>query len=198
MISHKSSDAPDRSIADTREERELDDDKVDGDEDDEDDDVDGDGKLSNLSIWAALAAAAWTSRGESEAGRGREPASSGKLRMAELPLMLRAATSWARAAISGVGKVPSQMRDFFRGSRISDTHLPQFLIRTPRYTGCLLESLPRFAFFASGSVPGSTVPAPPGEDGEEEEELVLVSLSEFDGSAMNCYILEIQFTFPQS
>lgn len=53
--------------------------------------------------------------------------------------MWRAATSWARAAISGVGKVPSQMRDFLRGSRISETHLPQFLIRTPRYTGCLLR-----------------------------------------------------------
>ncbi|CAA7397352.1 unnamed protein product [Spirodela intermedia] len=52
--------------------------------------------------------------------------------MALEPLMLSAATSWARAAISGEGKVPSQMRDFFRGSRISDTHLPQFLIRTPR------------------------------------------------------------------
>ncbi len=87
---------------------------------------------SNLSIWAALAAAAWTSRGASEAGRGRELTSSGKLRMAELPLMLKAATSWARAAISGVGKVPSQMRDFLRGSRISETHLPQFRMRTPR------------------------------------------------------------------
>lgn len=46
--------------------------------------------------------------------------------------MLRAATSCARAAISGVGNVPSHILDFFRGSRISDTHLPQFLIRTPR------------------------------------------------------------------
>lgn len=77
--------------------------------------------------------------------------------------MWRAATSWARAAISGVGKVPSQMRDFLRGSRISDTHLPQFLIRTPRYTGCLLrleEDLdgPRAA---AGDL---------GEDEEEDEE----------------------------
>ncbi|KAG6503706.1 hypothetical protein ZIOFF_036030 [Zingiber officinale] len=47
-----------------------------------------------------------------------------------------AATSCARAAISAVGNVPSQIRDFLRGSRISETHLPQFLIRTPRYAGC--------------------------------------------------------------
>ncbi|KAK3015955.1 hypothetical protein RJ639_007332 [Escallonia herrerae] len=97
-----------------------------------DDNEDKDDKLvegdvvwgSNLSIAAALAAAACTSRGETESGRGNDPASSGKLRIAEFPLMLNAATSWARAAISGVGKVPSHMRDFFRGSRISDTHLP--------------------------------------------------------------------------
>lgn len=104
-------------------------------EEDEDEDSmehDIDGFASNWCICAALEAAAWTSRGASETGRGSESESSGKLRIAELPLMLNAATSWARAAISGVGKVPSQMRDFFRGSRISDTHLPQFLIRTPR------------------------------------------------------------------
>ncbi|PPD82210.1 hypothetical protein GOBAR_DD20833 [Gossypium barbadense] len=89
-------------------------------------------KRSKFPIWAALAAAAWTSRGANDTGRGKELASSGKLRMAELPLILKAATSCARAAISGVGKVPSQMRDFLRGSRISDTHLPQLLIRTPR------------------------------------------------------------------
>ncbi|CAN6249631.1 unnamed protein product [Urochloa humidicola] len=29
------------------------------------------------------------------------------------------------------------MRDFLRGSRISDTHLPQLRRRTPRYDGCL-------------------------------------------------------------
>ncbi|GER25568.1 hypothetical protein STAS_01160 [Striga asiatica] len=67
--------------------------------------------------------------------------------------MLRAATSCARAAISGVGNVPSQIRDFLRGSRISETHLPQLRIRTPRYTGCFVEELwpePRllFIFFA--------------------------------------------------
>nr|KYP54252.1 hypothetical protein KK1_000431 [Cajanus cajan] len=55
----------------------------------------------------------------------------GKLRMAAWPFMLRAATSCARAAIWGVAKVPSQIRDFLRGSRISDTHLPQLRIRTP-------------------------------------------------------------------
>uniref|UniRef100_A0A7C9CP05 Uncharacterized protein n=1 Tax=Opuntia streptacantha TaxID=393608 RepID=A0A7C9CP05_OPUST len=95
---------------------------------------------------AALAAAAWMSRGLSETGRGSDPDNSGKLRIAESPLMLNAATSWARAAISGFGKVPSHIRDFFLGSRISDTHFPHALIRTPRYTGCLLLSLTRFAF----------------------------------------------------
>lgn len=80
---------------------------------------------------AAIAAAAWTSRAESVAGRGRRSEISGKLRMAVFPFMDIAATSWARAAISGVEKVPSQIRDFFLGSRISDTHLPHVRIRTP-------------------------------------------------------------------
>lgn len=142
-----SSSGVDASEVDIREDMEdddvmaIDDDDEDGDgdgNDDEDDDDDG----LRCSIEAAFAAAAWTSRGEEEAGRGKEEASSGKLRMAELPLMLKAATSWARAAISGVEKVPSHIRDFLRGSRISDTHLPQVRIRTPLYTGCLLLSLP--------------------------------------------------------
>jgi len=90
---------------------------------------------------AALAAAAWTSRGELEAGRGSEAASSGKLRMAEEPFMVSAATSCARAAISAVAKVPSQMRFFFRGSRISDTHFPHVRILTPLYTECLWSLL---------------------------------------------------------
>lgn len=115
----------------TKEETDDEDDNVEVDIEIEEEEEEDDGE-SNLSIWAALAAAAWTSRGAKETGRGNESASSGKLRMAELPLMLKAATSCARAAISGVGKVPSQMRDFLRGSRISDTHLPQFRIRTPR------------------------------------------------------------------
>ncbi|KAM7490433.1 hypothetical protein LguiA_033354 [Lonicera macranthoides] len=81
--------------------------------------------------------------------------------------MLRAATSCARAAISGVVKVPSQIRDFFLGSRISDTHLPQFLIRTPRYTGCLLCSRILFMFLASGSFRVDPVE----DDGDVEDEL---------------------------
>ncbi|URE48264.1 hypothetical protein MUK42_24797, partial [Musa troglodytarum] len=107
------------------------------------------------SMAAAFAAAAWMSRGARVAGRGREAASSGKLRIAAAPLMLSAATSWARAAISGVGNVPSQMRDFLRGSRISDTHFPQLRFRTPRYTRCLLWSAPPplAAFFAGLDVP---------------------------------------------
>ena len=124
-ISVNSSEAEDRSIADTKDESE-----------------DG-------SMCAAFAAAAWTSRAAREAGRGREFARWGKFRMAAEPLMLRAATSCALAAISGVGNVPSHIRDFFRGSRISDTHFPQFRIRTPRYTGCLLESRMRFIFLLS-------------------------------------------------
>ena len=114
----------------------MEDDDVISIDDVDDDDWDGDGNGNDedgfrCSIEAALAAAAWTSRAEEEAGRGKEEASSGKLRMAELPLMLKAATSWARAAISGVAKVPSQIRDFLRGSRISDTHFPQVRILTP-------------------------------------------------------------------
>jgi hypothetical protein len=35
--------------------------------------------------------------------------------------------------------VPSQMRDFLRGSLISDTHLPHARMRTPRYAGAELE-----------------------------------------------------------
>nr|GMC96241.1 hypothetical protein BRARA_F02761 [Ipomoea batatas] len=84
-------------------------------------------------MWAALTAAAWTSRGVDVAGRGSSPASEGKLRRAESPLMDRAATSWARAAISGVANVPSQIRDFFLGSLISDTHFPQARILTPTF-----------------------------------------------------------------
>ncbi|KAK3019909.1 hypothetical protein RJ639_004004 [Escallonia herrerae] len=133
-----------------------------------DDNEDEDDKLgvgdvvwgSNLSIAAALAAAACTSRGETESGRGNDPASSGKLRIAEFPLMLNAATSWARAAISGVGKVPSHMRDFFRGSRISDTHLPHVRIRTPRSFG-LAELEGKLECFL----------VDPGEDGDDEDDV---------------------------
>lgn len=106
---------------------------------DEEDDVEGvDGVVVVVVIglrWviaAALVAAAWTSRGEQESGRGKTPASSGKLRIADEPFIESAATSCARAAISGSEKVPSQIRDFFLGSRISDTHLPHARIRTPR------------------------------------------------------------------
>ncbi|CAA7410804.1 unnamed protein product [Spirodela intermedia] len=74
------------------------------------------------------------SLGAAVTGRGSSEASSGKFRWAASPLIVSAATSWARAAISAVGKVPSQILDFFLGSRISDTHFPQFRIRTPRYT----------------------------------------------------------------
>jgi hypothetical protein len=98
---------------------------------DEDCFVEGDCESKPV-IAAACAAAACTSRAEREAGRGKIPANSGKLRTAQFPLTLNAATSWARAAISAVAKVPSHIRDFFLGSRISDTHLPQVRNRIPR------------------------------------------------------------------
>lgn len=50
-----------------------------------------------------------------------------------LPLRAKAATSYATAAISGVGNVPNQILLGFLGSRISDTHFPLFLRLTPRY-----------------------------------------------------------------
>jgi hypothetical protein len=59
-----------------------------------------------------------------QGGRAREVAREG-----------REVEHGARAAISGRGKVPSQMRDFLRGSLISDTHLPHARMRTPRYAG---------------------------------------------------------------
>nr|CAD1824140.1 unnamed protein product [Ananas comosus var. bracteatus] len=112
--------------------------------------------------------------GGGEGGRGRAAASSGKLRAAAGPLTQSAAASWARAAISGVGKVPSQMRVFFRGSRISDTHFPHARMRTPRYDGCRVLPAPRPRFVgAPGLVaalelggdiallPGSAESAPP-------------------------------------
>lgn len=138
------------------------------------------------SIRAARAAAAWMSRGDRDAGLGSDSARSGKLRMAEAPLILMAATSWARAAISGVEKVPSQIRDFLRGSLISDTHFPQLRMRTPLYSGCFPGSpqRSRFAFFpGSGSHVGASwsfrlecglseaVVVEEGEDGEEDSEL---------------------------
>jgi hypothetical protein len=75
-------------------------------------------------------------------------------------LMASAATSCARAAISAVGNVPSQMRDFLRGSRISDTHLPHARIRTPRYVGCF-PSLFRFCFFVVAFFPAHPSFSPP-------------------------------------
>lgn len=119
---------------------------------------------SNFDMEAAAVAAAWMSRGEHVSGRGSRPAIFGKFRIADWPLMVSAATSWARAAISGVAKVPSQMRDFFRGSRISETHLPQLRFRTPWYTGCLLHSL--------GLLARAWTFEPESEDGDDVEEVV--------------------------
>lgn len=90
MISLNSSDVVERSVSETRDDNEEENDKV-LDEDGEEDE--GDVNKSNFVIAAAFAAAAWTSRGIRETGRGSDPESSGKLSMAELPLMLNAATS---------------------------------------------------------------------------------------------------------
>lgn len=92
--------------------------------------------------------------------------------------MLSAATSCALAAISGVENVPSQIRDFLRGSRISDTHLPQLRIRTPRYTGCLLHSLGLLALLCSGDLETEL-----DEKGEHVDELLLAA-SELFASAI--------------
>ncbi|KAK8634138.1 hypothetical protein V6N13_014967 [Hibiscus sabdariffa] len=72
---------------------------------------------------------AWTSHGAKDTGRGDESVNLWKLRIFEFPLMLKATTSCARAAISGVGKVSSPMCDILRGSQISNTHLPNFTFR---------------------------------------------------------------------
>ncbi|XP_024317198.1 uncharacterized protein LOC112271682 [Brachypodium distachyon] len=148
-----------------------------------------DGEGEEVVKAAANAAAAWTSLGAGDAARGRSLARSGKLRAARAgPLMASAAASWARAAMSAVGKVPSQMRDFFRGSRISDTHFPHARIRTPRYVGCF-PSLLRFRFFflaspssiISISISASSrffpaagaVALAAGDEGEEDESVTV-------------------------
>src|SRR3954468_14158728 len=87
---------------------------------------------------AAAVAALRMSSDELEAGTGYMLALSGKFSTASRPLRAKAATSYAAAAISGVGNVPSHMRLVLRGSRISVTHFPPRL-RIPWYVGCLLE-----------------------------------------------------------
>jgi len=52
------------------------------------------------------------------------------------PRSLRAAASYARAACSGVSKVPSHTRAFLTGSRISAAYRPHGRFRTPRSLGC--------------------------------------------------------------
>lgn len=67
---------------------------------------------------AAAPSAAILSWYSSSSGRG-------KLHFAWLPLIARAAASYARAASSAVSKVPSHRRAPTVGSRISAAHLPQ-------------------------------------------------------------------------
>uniref|UniRef100_A0A0A9D1S9 Uncharacterized protein n=1 Tax=Arundo donax TaxID=35708 RepID=A0A0A9D1S9_ARUDO len=142
---------------------------------------------------AASAAAAWTSLGAAVAGRGSSCANSGKLRCAARPLMASAATSWARAAISAVAKVPSQMRDFLRGSRISETHLPQARMRTPRYVGWCPSLRRRFLVAAVASEDDAVVAVAVGDAGASAEEEVVGSEAEkeesmamADGSSCFC------------
>nr|KYP55587.1 hypothetical protein KK1_001803 [Cajanus cajan] len=101
-------------------------------------------ELPQLSSAATATAASAATRRISlalvDAGSGSRQAESAKLRHANLPRSASAATSCARAAISGVGYVPSQILvDLSLGTRTSHTHLLLFLRRTPRYTGCLVS-----------------------------------------------------------
>ncbi|KAI5444600.1 hypothetical protein KIW84_013023 [Lathyrus oleraceus] len=91
--------------------------------------------LSGLKASAACAAAFCISFVAVVAGTGSRHAESAKLRQALRPLNANAATSWARAAISAVGKVPNQILVFLLGSLISHTHLSKFLLLTPLNTG---------------------------------------------------------------
>ncbi|CAN1334497.1 hypothetical protein LINPERPRIM_LOCUS36426 [Linum perenne] len=56
---------------------------------------------------------------------------SGKFKWAYSPLNIYAAVSYAIAASSPVSNVPNQTLVLFRGRRISATHFPQCLCRTP-------------------------------------------------------------------
>ncbi|KAK3005493.1 hypothetical protein RJ639_016052 [Escallonia herrerae] len=85
---------------------------------------------------AASAAAALIALALLVTGTGRRHTESAKFKQACWPLSANAATSWARAAISAVGYVPSHILDFLFGSRSSHTHLLEFLRLTPLYTGC--------------------------------------------------------------
>lgn len=79
------------------------------------------------------------------------------------------------------------MRDFLRGSRISDTHFPQLRMRTPLYTGCLLlEPRLRFNFEEEDVVVGG------GDgDGENGNEFEVLSASEFPGETETLIVIII-------
>ncbi|RRT78056.1 hypothetical protein B296_00027698 [Ensete ventricosum] len=66
-----------------------------------------------------------------EGGIPRSPGRQ-KLVLALGPRRLRAASSYARAASSAVSKVPSHLRVFFQGSRISAANRPHGRFLTPR------------------------------------------------------------------
>ncbi|KAK4578778.1 hypothetical protein RGQ29_028745 [Quercus rubra] len=104
-------------------------------------------------------AARWISFAAADAGTGSLHTESAKLRHALRPRSAIAATSYARAAISAEGKVPSQILDFLFGSRTSHTHFLEFFLLTPRYTGCLVSLnffLPsRFLGFSEANITAS-------------------------------------------
>ncbi|KAI6705035.1 hypothetical protein NL676_007997 [Syzygium grande] len=81
----------------------------------------GDGVAVSVEAEKLVMEAALTSSWEEDAARGRKGANLRKLRMEELPLMVRAVASWARAAIFAVEKLLSQISPGFflaRGSAI--------------------------------------------------------------------------------
>ncbi|KAL2324493.1 hypothetical protein Fmac_023551 [Flemingia macrophylla] len=67
--------------------------------------------------------------------QGQAPGGVGEVEAGGPSPSAMAATSCARAAISAVGNVPSQILVFLLGSRTSQTHFPESLLLTPRYTG---------------------------------------------------------------
>jgi hypothetical protein len=96
---------------------------------DEDEEEHEDFTQENVSA-ASVAAHCISLMEDEDLRRGKAHAASGKFKEADSPLRAKAATSYALAAMSGQGQVPSHIRDFLFGCLSSQTHLP-FLSRTP-------------------------------------------------------------------
>ncbi|CAD6342980.1 unnamed protein product [Miscanthus lutarioriparius] len=104
---------------------------------------------------------------------GRSHGESAKLRQAARPVSAMAAASCARAASSGVAKVPSQSLEPRRpGTRSSHTHRPapaRPRRRTPRNTGCRVSrNLVRPAGFLGGADHTVRYPSCSADDGSGE------------------------------